>query len=95
MENYPQGNTEHKNLCHMDATLSLDRIAWSSRELNKILWREPWLSLKVPIFIYWQALKLWLKRAPIYDHKQNLPPVSSLVADERLASQHKKTEKKP
>lgn len=64
MENHRDGE------CHMDATLSLERQPWSSENLNRILWKQPWLTAKVPVAIYWQALKLWLKRVPFYGHQR-------------------------
>lgn len=53
---------------HMDATLALYRREWTPWRLNLMLCLGPWRSLKVPLAIYWQAFKLWLKRAPLYDH---------------------------
>ena len=63
MENHRDG------ICHMDATLTLERQAWSAEQLQRILWRQPWLTLKVPVMIYWQALKLFLKGVPFYPHR--------------------------
>lgn len=54
--------------CHMDATLSLERREWSAARLQKTLWRQPWLAAKIPAAIYWQALKLWVKRVPVHPH---------------------------
>lgn len=62
--------TCHHQLCHMDATLALTRRPWSGTLLTKILWRQPWMSIKVPLAIYWQALKLALKRIPVYAHSR-------------------------
>jgi DUF1365 family protein len=53
---------------HMDATLTLERQPWSSAALNKILLLQPWAAIKVPVLIYWQALRLFIKGAPLYDH---------------------------
>ena len=52
----------------MDATLTLKREDISSNSLNKILIRFPWMTVKVISAIYWQALKLWWKGVPIFDH---------------------------
>ncbi|MCB9558465.1 MAG: DUF1365 domain-containing protein [Deltaproteobacteria bacterium] len=43
------------------------------RELSrKALWRAtlsmPLISLKLHAAIYWQALRLWIKRTPVFDH---------------------------
>lgn len=63
MENYQNDN------CHMDATLTLVRLVWTPIALKKLLWQQPWLTLKVPVAIYWQAFKLLLKRVPVHSHK--------------------------
>lgn len=52
----------------MDATLTLKREDISASALNKILIRFPWMTVKVISAIYWQALKLWWKGSPIFDH---------------------------
>lgn len=52
----------------LDATLSLKRQGITSNSLNRTIWRYPWMTLKVAGAIYWQALKLCIKRVPIYGH---------------------------
>lgn len=52
---------------HFDATLLLERKEFNN-EFGKILIQYPFITVKVIIGIYWQALKLWLKRMPFYDH---------------------------
>lgn len=52
----------------MDATLTLAREEISSASLNKILIRFPWMTVKVVSAIYWQALKLWWKGVPLFNH---------------------------
>ena len=53
---------------HTDATLVLKRNEISAASLQKILIQHPWMTLKVVLLIYWQALKLWLKKVPFQDH---------------------------
>lgn len=59
--------------CHMDATLKLQRKPWSKSLLQKILWLQPWAAIKVPVAIYWQALRLLIKGVPVYDHQSKNP----------------------
>lgn len=60
--------TEHQQRIHLDATMVLKRREIDSRSLASILLRYPWMTARVAWAIYWQALKLWFKRAPFYDH---------------------------
>jgi hypothetical protein len=52
----------------MDASLTLVREPINASSMNRILIRFPWMTAKVIVGIYWQALKLWLKGTPIYNH---------------------------
>ena len=52
-----------------DATLSLQREALSRASLHRYLWRFPWMTAKTCLAIYWQALRLLLKRTPIFPHQ--------------------------
>ncbi len=52
-----------------DATLSLRREDISSGALARLLLlRFPLMTIKVAAAIYWEALRLFLKRAPFYGH---------------------------
>lgn len=55
-----------------DATLSLQRQPLTSASLARVLWRYPLMTAQVVGAIHWQALRLWLKRNPVYDHPQPL-----------------------
>lgn len=54
-----------------DATLVLKYKPITPRNLNKLLLKYPFMTVKVVIAIYWQALRLWLKRIPFYSHPQS------------------------
>jgi len=69
----------HSRLCvHMqtscdagkifDASLTLKRTEITGWSLARALASYPFMTGKVIAAIYWQALKLWLKGAPVYDH---------------------------
>lgn len=51
-----------------DAALTLEREEISSRALTYALLRYPWMTARVAAGIYWQALRLRLKKAPVHDH---------------------------
>ncbi|MDP1171795.1 DUF1365 family protein, partial [Klebsiella pneumoniae] len=52
-----------------DATLSLQKETLNRASLHRYLWRFPWMTAKTCLAIYWQALRLLLKRTPIFPHR--------------------------
>lgn len=52
-----------------DATLNLKREALNRSSLHGYLRRFPWMTAKTCLAIYWQALRLLLKRVPIFAHQ--------------------------
>jgi DUF1365 family protein len=68
-------NLEHGERV-FEATLALRQRAVSSRALLGVLAAFPLMTVKVIAAIHWQALKLWLKRTPIFDH-----PIGAVDAD--------------
>ncbi len=67
MEDFRQGSR------FFDATLTLQRQEITQASLTSVLFNYPWMTAKVAGAIYWQALKLWWKKAPIHDHPQSSP----------------------
>jgi DUF1365 family protein len=51
-----------------DATLALQRVPISGLTLAGVLLKFPLMTIQVIAAIYWQALRLWLKRVPLFDH---------------------------
>jgi DUF1365 family protein len=70
MENHREGEPI------FDATLALKRSALSSGALLRILAAFPLMTFKVILAIHWQALRLWLKRTPVFDHPRKLFPIA-------------------
>jgi DUF1365 family protein len=58
----------HKGEKLFDASLALERREISSASLKRVLMRYPLMTAKVTALIYWQALRLYLKKVPFYTH---------------------------
>jgi len=50
------------------ASLSLSKVPLNSSTLKRVIWSTPSMTIKSVLGIYWQALKLWMKKTPIYKH---------------------------
>lgn len=60
-----------------DATLRLARQEISARTLALALLRYPWMTARVAIGIYWQAIRLWAKRTPYHAHPERAAACTS------------------
>mgnify|MGYP001819724188 FL=1 len=56
-----------------DATLALKARPMTARALNAQLLLYPFMTAKVALAIYWQALKLFLKGVPLHAHPRTKP----------------------
>lgn len=62
-------NSEQGELI-FDATLSLRAQPLTAGALNGMLLRYPFMTAKVAGAIYWEALRLFVKRMPLYPHPE-------------------------
>ena len=75
LENHTLGEDQVSR--HTDATMVFDRTPFSRRRLALLCLRQPAMTLKVGLGIYWQALRLWIKRSPVHDHPGPRPRSST------------------
>lgn len=65
-------NTLAEGKPNFDATLQLERRPWEAKQLVKVLSAYPLMTVRVIAAIHWQALRLWMKRVPVFTHRPKL-----------------------
>lgn len=58
----------------MDATLNLVRTPLNQKALSRVLLRTPVQTASIVAGIYWQALRLFIKKTPFYGHPDKAQP---------------------
>jgi DUF1365 family protein len=67
-----------------DAHLNLARRPLTGRNLAGVLATDPLATLRVAALIHWQALRLWRRHAPVYDHPGPAGPAGSAPGSSSL-----------
>lgn len=68
-----------------EALLNLQRQECTAPALTSLVWRFPWMTLKVVWGIYWQAFRLWRKGAHFYSYPEmSDSALKSINSKERL-----------
>ena len=63
-----------------DASLGLNRREITRSSLTRVLVRYPMMTGKVITMIYWQALRLVLKKTPFFTHPDKRQPITERVS---------------
>ncbi|WP_284219492.1 DUF1365 domain-containing protein [Agaribacter marinus] len=58
----------YKDIKHFEAAIDMKKETLNNSALKKTLFSIPSMTIKTVVGIYWQALKLFIKRVPIYTH---------------------------
>jgi DUF1365 family protein len=59
-----------------DASMMMERKEINAGSLARVLIAFPLLTFRIVVAIYWQALRLWLKRTPLYVHPKKKKTVT-------------------
>jgi len=67
-----QIDNEYQGKKMFNAAMTLQRSPLTQQSQRRILWQFPWMTAKVALAIYWQALRLFLKRVPLVPHPKSI-----------------------
>lgn len=77
----PLNQPNHSSLIYLEArrgerefiaSMRLKRVELNSNSILRVLLRYPVNTLTTLVAIHWHALRLWIKRTPIYDHPNKM-----------------------
>lgn len=57
--------------------MHLDLTPLDPASMRRMPLKFPWMTARVLVGIYWQALRLWLKRTPLFDHPERDPAATT------------------
>lgn len=70
-----------------DATLVLRRREFSGANLARVLLRHPLMTVRVVAAIHWQALRIWWRGNPVYDHPRTAGSGGQRAVDARMVTE--------
>jgi DUF1365 family protein len=70
-EAFSVGLSCYKKNKHFTAIMHLKQNSLNSNTVRSVIKSIPNMTLRTVIGIYWQAVKLWIKRTPVYSHPIN------------------------
>lgn len=58
------------------AHLRLKQRQLNPKQLRRLAFRYPWMTMQIMAAIHWQALKLWFKKCPVYPHPKQIQSIT-------------------